>query len=213
MEVIVIEGDGEERRKKKRRTKSEKLKAAAAIAAAGAPEEGSNSKKPRVLEEVESLSSNLFVMDSTPSAVPAELSYVMAALESPTKASTRTEEATVIKALPKAKVVVAAKETVKETEIIVVEDDEDEAMRIFASEVAMDSDEDDDLDDDDSSDGDDIIFDDPKTLQQAIMGKITDDSAAKVTGRYYKEVDLTRSCSLCGGKLGCEGQPTLPNRS
>ena len=55
-----------------------------------------------------------------------------------------------------------------------------------------------DREDDDEEE---MLFDDPKTLQRAIQGKITDDSAAKVTGRYYKEVDLTRSCSLCGGKF------------
>jgi hypothetical protein len=138
------------------------------------------------------ITSDLFVMDSTPSAVPAGLSYVMAAMESPSKASTSNE----ILEVHEVQVDLVEKVVVTRTE----ENDEDEAMRIFASEV-MDTDEEEGEDEDEDDGKEEMIFDDPKTLQRAIQGKITDDSAAKVTGRYYKEVDLTRSCSLCGGKF------------
>ena len=132
--------------------------------------------------------SNLFVLDATPSAVPTEAAY----------ASTAPVDA------PPAPLSPAAQE--------------EEEMRIFAFEVA-DSDPEllDDEDDDDDLSPIMAVYDNPHELEQAIQGKITDDSAAKVsrlvpdplelpltfaqiTGRYYKEVDLTRSCGLCGGK-------------
>lgn len=160
--------------------------------------EGRKKKKRKSKRPVEEITSDLFIMDATPSAVPASKSYIEASMTSPTK-PTVGANAVVLEILEVEKV----EQKENGAEVKTAEEVEAEEMRIFAAEVAMDSDEsdDDDDDDDDEDDDEEVIFDDPKTLQQAIQGKITDDSAAKVTGRYYKEVDLTRSCSLCGGEL------------
>ncbi|KAK4055101.1 hypothetical protein OIV83_000381 [Microbotryomycetes sp. JL201] len=48
--------------------------------------------------------------------------------------------------------------------------------------------------------GQEDIDDDSFEMPEELKGTIVDDSAAKVTGRYYKEADLTKSCALCGGK-------------
>lgn len=104
-------------------------------------------------------------------------------------------------------------------------DDADEAYQMlqFAKEVANTSDEDDDSSESESDDeGEQVVFrldgadgrlaDTDAALQAAIQGKIVDDSAAKVTGRYYKEADLTKSCALCGGECVLVGPtPPLPN--
>lgn len=97
--------------------------------------------------------SNLFVLDSTPSAVPTESLY-----------------------------------TVQDgsTVSLAAQEQEDEEMRIFAIEVAP---SDDDLleDEDEEEDIQEVnvvamaVYDNPQELEQAIKGKITDDSAAKVS--------------------------------
>lgn len=84
------------------------------------------------------------------------------------------------------------------------QEEEAALMKAFKEEVAMDDDSGMDDDDDVEEESEDevetlIIHENPETLEKAIKGKITDDSAAKVTGRYYKEDDLTRSCGMCGG--------------
>lgn len=85
------------------------------------------------------------------------------------------------------------------------QEEEAALMKAFKEEVAMDDDSGMDDDDDDVEEESEdevetmIIHENPETLEKAIKGKITDDSAAKVTGRYYKEDDLTRSCGMCGG--------------
>lgn len=129
-------------------------------------------------------------MDLTPSAVPKDVAFIdSAVLISPTKAP------------------IVEKVVEEITVELTGQAKEDEEMRLFAQEVAMDSqleDDDEEVEDDDEEEEDDdeaVLYDDPKTLEKAIQGKIVDDSAAKVTGRYYKEVDLTRNCSLCGGEL------------
>jgi hypothetical protein len=102
----------------------------------------------------------------------------------------------------------------------------DEAMRIFAKEVAMTDDEDEDGassaedDEQEAVDGEGLmLYDNEEELEKAIQGRIVDDSAApvrplpsrpcpcsltqsrrQVTGRYYKEADLTKTCVLCGGE-------------
>lgn len=97
--------------------------------------------------------SNLFVLDATPSTVPTESLYT----------ATADPHAT-----------------------LDAQEQEDEDMRIFAIEVAP-SDEDLLDDDDEEEDSREInvvdmaVYDNPHELEQAIKGKITDDSAAKVS--------------------------------
>jgi len=87
----------------------------------------------------------------------------------------------------------------------------DEALRIFAGEVQATSDEE-SSDEEENGVGEQVVFtldgaerhlaSTEADLRRAIEGKIVDDSAAQVTGRYYKEADLTKSCALCGGEQG-----------
>ncbi|GAA6002582.1 hypothetical protein JCM10207_007576 [Rhodosporidiobolus poonsookiae] len=83
--------------------------------------------------------------------------------------------------------------------------DEDEAMQLFAKEVALTDDEDEGDSDEESSDEVEgfkteglMLYDDEEGLKEAIQGRIVDDSSAPVAGRYYKEADLTKTCVLCG---------------
>jgi hypothetical protein len=141
-------------------------------------------------EVVEGDFSDLFMVDVTPSAIPAEAAYVGAAAASPVKAGGEQKA-----------------ETKMEEKARLLAQEEAE-MRAFAEEVLIEeSDEDDDEDDEEEEEGgqkampygEDVLYEDEEALQAAIRGKIVDDSAAKTTGRYYKETDLTRSCALCGG--------------
>ncbi|ORY90181.1 hypothetical protein BCR35DRAFT_134429 [Leucosporidium creatinivorum] len=139
--------------------------------------------------EIQGDFNDLFFMDSTPSVIPAETAYVESAQDSPVKAGA-----------------VEGETKMEEKARLLAQEEED--MRIFANEVAMTESEDDDSDDDEEDEEDDgprplpyaedMLYEDEEALQEAIRGKIIDDSAAKVTGRYYKEADLTKSCALCG---------------
>ncbi|GAA5918384.1 hypothetical protein JCM1841_003936 [Sporobolomyces salmonicolor] len=151
-------------------------------------------------EVVEGDFSDLFVFDTTPAAVSSANAFVGGPAPSPTKQTTTEEGSKDLMLLedePK-KEDAGVAEADKEDE----QQDEDEVMRIFAKEVAM-SDDDDDSDDDSEEDelGEPeglMLYDDEEGLQEAIKSKIVDDSSAPVTGRYYKEADLTKSCVLCG---------------
>ncbi|KAM0756503.1 hypothetical protein T439DRAFT_321208 [Meredithblackwellia eburnea MCA 4105] len=96
---------------------------------------------------------------------------------------------------------------------------EEEKMRNFAKDVIPSDASEDGLDNSDEDEDEDVdseagmavdttqffqftakmaISENPEELEEAIKQRINDDSAAKVSGRYYKEVDLTRTCGLCG---------------
>lgn len=123
--------------------------------------------------EIQGDFNDLFFMDSTPSVIPAETAFVEAAQESPVKAGA-----------------VEGETKMEEKARLLAQEEED--MRIFANEVAMtdseeDDSEDDDDDDDDEEEGprplpyaEDMLYEDEEALQEAIRGKIIDDSAAKV---------------------------------
>lgn len=131
--------------------------------------------------EIQGDFNDLFFMDSTPSVIPAETAYVEAAQESPVKAGA-----------------VQGETKMEEKARLLAQEEED--MRIFANEVAAtdseeeDSDDDEDDEEDDEDDGprplpyaEDMLYEDEEALQEAIRGKIVDDSAAKVGGRSHGE--------------------------
>ncbi|GAA5876563.1 hypothetical protein JCM3774_003140 [Rhodotorula dairenensis] len=167
-------------------------------------------------EVVEGDFSDLFVVDTTPAAVKPKDRFVGDESNStPLRPKIRSEgDAEDLVALPMAAAEgkeLLAVETAEAAERGPAALDSDDAMQIFAREVAMtdDSDNDDDDDDDDASDEDQdefggaagqglMLYDDEEQLQKAIQGRIVDDSAAPTTGRYYKEADLTKTCVLCG---------------
>ncbi|BGP12324.1 hypothetical protein JCM10213v2_000237 [Rhodosporidiobolus nylandii] len=156
-------------------------------------------------EVVEGDFSDLFMVDTTPAAVKAENRFV----DTPGKRSGVDEDGDAkvddLTSLPLsgAKAGQAVADPDEEEEEEEDELDENEALRLFAKEVALTEDEDSD-DSDGSSDEEDgqaealMLYDDEEGLKQAIKGKIVDDSSAPVTGRYYKEADLTKTCVLCG---------------
>lgn len=115
--------------------------------------------------EIDGDFSDLFMVDTTPSIVAPSIAYVDSALISPTKLG---KDGEVIE---------------DEPSLFTLADlDQDEAdMLAFADEVAMsesDSEEESEEEDDDDVEQ---LYDDPDTLKRAIAGKITDDSAAKVS--------------------------------
>ncbi|KAG0664028.1 hypothetical protein C6P46_001888 [Rhodotorula mucilaginosa] len=169
-------------------------------------------------EVVEGDFSDLFVVDTTPAAVrPKDRFLGEQSASTPLKGSKEPQgDVEDLVTLPMA--AAEGKELVPEETKEAREDaaalDSDDAMRIFAQEMAMtdDSDDDDVSDDDDDEDASDeegdefggaagqglMLYDDEDELQKVIQGRIVDDSAAPTTGRYYKEADLTKTCVLCG---------------
>ncbi|GAA5991387.1 hypothetical protein JCM10908_003288 [Rhodotorula pacifica] len=174
-------------------------------------------------EVVEGDFSDLFVVDTTPAAVRPKDRFVADEQNAPTplRASTlkhlgEADAEEDLVALPMA--TAEGKDPLPPTETMqddVQALDSDDAMRVFAREVAMTddsdhADDDDDDEDDDASDEEEtdefggaagqglMLYDDEEQLQKAIQGRIVDDSAAPTTGRYYKEADLTKTCVLCG---------------
>ncbi|GAA6051926.1 hypothetical protein JCM3770_006580 [Rhodotorula araucariae] len=155
---------------------------------------------------------DLFMVDTTPAAVRDKDRFVpVAEGDMPlSKAHEGDEEdmLTAPMALEEGRELPADREDKDDTE----EDeamDSDDALRAFAKEIAETEDDTDEADDDDLS-GDDEedeastpgvpmpLYDNEEDLQKAIEGRIVDDSQAPVTGRYYKEADLTKTCVLCG---------------
>lgn len=161
----------------------------------------------------------LFMVDLTPAVIPQEIAF---ADEQPVVESIRDDQADEEERK-------RTEEQEEEDMLIfkneVAMDSEGESEE----EDSNDDSEEDDEDAEAATSGEQVIYDDPDALSAAIRGKITDDSAAKVrflgtslffelggedhftqgelflfrlqvTGRYYKEDDLTRSCGLCGGK-------------
>jgi hypothetical protein len=128
--------------------------------------------------EVQGDFNDLFFMDSEPSVIPAEAAFVEAAQESPVKTGA-----------------VEGETKMEERARLLAEEEED--MRIFANEVAMTDSEEEDSEedgDDDEDDGprplpyaEDMLYEDEEALQEAIRGKIIDDSAAKVGCRSLEE--------------------------
>lgn len=114
--------------------------------------------------EIDGDFSDLFMVDTTPSIVAPSIAYVDSALISPTKLGKDGEPIEDEPAL-----------------FTLADFDQEEAdMLAFADEVAMsesDSEEESDEEDDEVEQ----LYDDPDTLKRAIAGKITDDSAAKVS--------------------------------
>ncbi|KAJ8297226.1 ATP-dependent permease MDL1, mitochondrial [Rhodotorula toruloides] len=156
-------------------------------------------------EVVEGNFDDLFMVDTTPAAVKEKDRFVGAPtpLRGNNDGSEELEEPNVL--LPsEAKVTSGAGSEASEPTRAFVDDgmESDEAMRIFAKEVAMSEDEDEEEtsgDDDESVAGEGLmLYDNEEELEKAIQGRIVDDSSAPVTGRYYKEADLTKTCVLCG---------------
>lgn len=170
--------------KKKKRKQVRKDADAAAAAAALATALANTSHE---LEEGELEEAPLFFVDDTPAAVPEGEGFVIDSVG---------EAGGPAKAQPRA----GGGDD---------EGDSEDAMRIFAGEVQATSDEESEEDEEDET-GEQVVFtldgaerhlaSTEADLRRAIEGKIVDDSAAQVTGRYYKEADLTKSCALCGGK-------------
>ena len=170
---------------KKKKRKQERRDADAAAAAAALATALANTSADREEGEIEE--APLFFVDDTPAAVPEQEAFMIDTVgDSGAAAKGQTEAEN---------------------------DDEsvnsDDAMRIFAGEVQATSDEESE-DEDENDIGEQVVFtldgaerhlaSTEADLRRAIEGKIVDDSAAQVTGRYYKEADLTKSCALCGGK-------------
>ncbi|BGO88567.1 hypothetical protein NBRC10512_002656 [Rhodotorula toruloides] len=156
-------------------------------------------------EVVEGNFDDLFMVDTTPAAVKEKDRFVGAPtpLRGNNDGSEELEEPNVL--LPsEAKVTSGAGSEASDPTRAFVDDgmESDEAMRIFAKEVAMSEDEDEEEtsgDDDESVAGEGLmLYDNEEELEKAIQGRIVDDSSAPVTGRYYKEADLTKTCVLCG---------------
>ncbi|GAA5898672.1 hypothetical protein JCM5296_005956 [Sporobolomyces johnsonii] len=184
--------------KKKRRRKDRKGKAVDPPAAVTNPAAADDELEEG--EVVEGDFSDLFVVDTTPAAVSSANAFIGGPAPSPTKRTTAeggSKDLLLLEDEPK-KEDEGAAEVDDEDE----QQDEDEVMRIFAKEVAMSDDDDDsdgDSDEDESGEPEGLmLYDDDEGLQEAIKSKIVDDSSAPVTGRYYKEADLTKSCVLCG---------------
>lgn len=122
-------------------------------------------------EVVEGDFSDLFFMDSAPSAVPAEAAFVEDVVgESGVAAEVKGETEMARLARERAQ--------------------EEEDMKVFANEVAMERSSDDSEEESDEEDeeggpkampyAEDVMYEDEEALQAAIRGKIVDDSAAKV---------------------------------
>ncbi len=170
---------------KKKKRKQERRDADAAAAAAALATALANTSAD--LEEGEVEEAPVFFVDDTPAAVPAGEAFVIDTVGDGGAAAKATAEGN--------------------------DDDDainsDEALRIFAGEVQATSDEESE-DEEENDIGEQVVFtldgaerhlaSTEADLRRAIEGKIVDDSAAQVTGRYYKEADLTKSCALCGGK-------------
>ena len=149
-------------------------------------------------EVVEGDFSDLFVVDTTPAAVrPKDRFLGEQSASTPLKGSKEPQgDAEDLVTLPMA--AGEGKELVPEETKEAREDaaalDSDDAMRIFAQEMAMTDDSDDDNDSDDDDDASDeegdefggaagqglMLYDDEEELQKAIQGRIVDDSAAPV---------------------------------
>ncbi|GAA5846807.1 hypothetical protein JCM9279_004447 [Rhodotorula babjevae] len=156
--------------------------------------------------------SDLFMVDTTPAAVREQDRFVptpSAAADSPLKKGKDGEQEEDMLTAPVAQ---SEGKALPADELAEDEDgdrtmDSDDAMRAFAREVA-DTDDEDLSDESDESDEDEDeaptpvvpapLYDNEEDLQKAIEGRIVDDSSAPVTGRYYKEADLTKTCVLCG---------------
>ncbi|POY70518.1 putative Exoribonuclease H [Rhodotorula taiwanensis] len=176
-------------------------------------------------EVVEGDFSDLFMVDTTPAAVKPKDRFVPTeTLNAATPSKKTTGEPEELVSKPLAAAVEGKELPLAETSMPGAADDaesaldSDDAMRIFAREVAMTDDSDNAEDENDDSDSDEededepaeeddfgaavgqglMLYDDEEQLQQAIQGRIVDDSAAPTTGRYYKEADLTKTCVLCG---------------
>ncbi|KPV77997.1 uncharacterized protein RHOBADRAFT_50520 [Rhodotorula graminis WP1] len=158
---------------------------------------------------------DLFMVDTTPAAVREQDRFVptpsaaAAATDSPLKQGAHGENGEQEEDMLTAPVAQSEGEALPADELAEDEDgdrtmDSDDVLRAFAREVADTDDE--DLSDESDEDEDDMptpvvpapLYDNEEDLQKAIEGRIVDDSSAPVTGRYYKEADLTKTCVLCG---------------
>lgn len=160
-------------------------------------------------EVVEGDFSDLFMVDTTPAAVREEARFVVDTVGEPTpvKGKGGDDDELLITRVGKK----GGDEAEEEEEQEEDDKDEDTAMRLFAKEVQMTEDEDSDGSEGESDEDSEseegvqpealLLYDDEAGLRKAIQGKIVDDSSAPVTGRYYKEADLTKTCVLCGGAL------------
>ncbi|GAA6009018.1 uncharacterized protein JCM10292_001759 [Rhodotorula paludigena] len=160
-------------------------------------------------EVVEGDFSDLFVVDTTPAAVKDKDRFQPTeAQPSPLKAGAAPALAEEEDSATLPLAVSEGKELAADTDDAPVDDaamDSDDVMRAFAQEVSLTDDGSED-DDDGSSSSDDedglseglMLYDNEDDLKKAIQGRIVDDSSAPVTGRYYKEADLTKTCVLCG---------------
>ncbi|BGP36307.1 hypothetical protein JCM10450v2_000203 [Rhodotorula kratochvilovae] len=201
--------------KKPRRRGGKAVRAARSAAQARADgerkddDEGEEEGEVEEGQVVEGDFADLFMVDTTPAAVRDKDRFVPAA-EGDTPLALKAHEGeeedmrTAPLALEEGKELPADREEEEEDEAM----DSDDALRAFAKEVADSEDESDD-DGDDLSSGDEEdeastpsapmpLYDNEEDLQKAIEGRIVDDSQAPVTGRYYKEADLTKTCVLCG---------------
>lgn len=173
---------------KKKQRKQDRRDADAAAAAAALATAIANTPQEE-LEEGEVQEAPLFFVDDTPATVPDEEAFMIDSVGdggAPAKAN--------------------ASATTGDDG---AEGDSEDAMRIFAGEVQATSDEESE-EEDENEVGEQVVFtldgaerhlaSTEADLRRAIEGKIVDDSAAQVTGRYYKEADLTKSCALCGGE-------------
>ncbi|GAA5891867.1 hypothetical protein JCM8208_002917 [Rhodotorula glutinis] len=150
---------------------------------------------------------DLFMVDTTPAAVREQDRFVptpSAAADSPLKKGKDGEQEEDMLTAPVAQSEGKALSADEDGDRTM---DSDDAMRAFAREVA-ETDDDGLSDESDESDEDEDdaptpvvpapLYDNEEDLQKAIEGRIVDDSSAPVTGRYYKEADLTKTCVLCG---------------
>lgn len=163
------------RKKKPRKPKKPKLEAEVATAAAAL---GGGTAQAEELEEGEIDGDFLFMVDTAPAVVRQEDAYVEAPLEELAK----------VEVVSEAQVEADEKERLREAE--------EEEMRVFKEEVTMDTDSEEEEDEEDPEEEEHQIYDDPDALQAAIRGKITDDSAARVSGcvLWLEGEELTPCC-------------------
>lgn len=177
-------------------------------------------------EVVEGDFSDLFMVDTTPAAVKPKDRFVPTEAPNaatPSKKTTGEPEDLVLK--PLAAAAEGEELLLAETSMPDAADDDesaldsDDAMRIFAREVAMTDDSDNAEDENDDSDSDEededepaeeddfgaaagqglMLYDDEEQLQQAIQGRIVDDSAAPVRLAFlFPFVGRTRMLTLRG---------------
>ncbi|KAM0793592.1 hypothetical protein ACM66B_001025 [Microbotryomycetes sp. NB124-2] len=141
--------------------------------------------------EVQGDFSDLFVIDTTPSAVPRQAGDDEDATDDKVDATDKIKQFT-------EQVYVVSSEDESDSDDDNDEDESAETTTASGNTTSRAQSRNATVDAEMSTANGDIDDDDSFEMPQELRGTIVDDSAAKVTGRYYKEADLTKSCALCG---------------